>query len=244
MSGRAVPKCDLLGARLRFRVDVKASASELPWSEVFGPARGMVYATIAASDAELATSLHDEGWDGHPLKPVGVSCPQFVGAPRVHGKYTTGTHGSVWMGSPFPRIASTLLAGLAGRTSLTWGSVQLAIRGVELESSPDFDAGEATFATATPVLIKKDDQFLAPDDDRFLAGLVHNLRHKADMLELPSDVEVDVIDGGPMRRFDVCGAPRRGATLRARVAADPRLLTALYEWGLGLANNQGFGWIR
>jgi hypothetical protein len=73
---------------------------------------------------------------------------------------------------------------------------------------------------------------------------LHNTRHKADVLGLPSHVDIDVLASGPFRTFGVTGAPRSGATIRARVAAAPSLLDALYSWGLGLSTNQGFGWLR
>lgn len=229
---------------MRFRVDVEAGAAELAWAEVFGPARAVAYNLISMSDRGLATELHDMGWAGHRLRPLGMSCPQFRGAPPARGRYTTSGNGSVWFGSPVPRIAAALLAGLAGQTTLRWGSADLAVRGVELEHAPDVAAGEVRFTTATPVLVKYRDAFVAPDQHGFHGALVHNLCHKADLLDLPSDVELEILDAGPMRRFQVGEGPRHGATLSVRIAADPRLLAALYDWGLGLANNQGFGWLR
>jgi CRISPR-associated endoribonuclease Cas6 len=92
--------------------------------------------------------------------------------------------------------------------------------------------------------VKKDLRFLLPDDDGFTERLMHNLQRKADMLGLPGEVEVTVLDAGPRRVFDVAGAKRIGATARLRVAGDPALLAALWEWGAGLCTIQGFGWLR
>jgi CRISPR/Cas system endoribonuclease Cas6 (RAMP superfamily) len=57
-------------------------------------------------------------------------------------------------------------------------------------------------------------------------------------------VEVSVLDAGPRRVFDVAGAKRVGANARLRINAAPVLLDALYDWGLGLNNVQGFGWVK
>lgn len=96
----------------------------------------------------------------------------------------------------------------------------------------------------SPVLVKHESRFLLPGDDFYADRLAHNIRHKADVLGLPGDAAVEVVDGGPRRGFDVAGARRIGATVRLRIAAAPVLLDALYEWGLGLATIQGFGWVR
>jgi CRISPR-associated endoribonuclease Cas6 len=230
---------------MRFRVDVSATTSELAWEDVFSPARAVAYDLIAGSDPALATQLHDHGWDGHSLRPIGVSSPMFRGAPRLKGRYTTSPYGSIWFGSPVPQIAAALLAGLAGRTSIRWGRAELTVKGVELEQPPEQVAkGEITVTTTTPVLVKQDEKYLSPDHPGFADLLTHNLRHKADLLALPVEVETEVLDAGPMRRFRVGKAHRHGATVTARLAGDPALLTALHAWGLGLGNNQGFGWIR
>jgi CRISPR-associated endoribonuclease Cas6 len=67
---------------VKFRVDVAAGAASIPWADVHGPARGVGYALIAGQDEQLATQLHDHGWAGSPLVPLGVSPPLFQGAPR------------------------------------------------------------------------------------------------------------------------------------------------------------------
>jgi CRISPR-associated endoribonuclease Cas6 len=133
---------------------------------------------------------------------------------------------------------------MAGRKELRWGSLGLAVRGVELEVPPDHRSGQAEFATVSPVLVKSESRYLLPGDALYVDRLTHNVRHKADVLGLPGDAEVEVLDAGPRRGFEVAGAKRIGATVRLRMAAAPALLDALYEWGLGLATVQGFGWVR
>jgi CRISPR-associated endoribonuclease Cas6 len=229
---------------MRFRVDVSAGDRTMPWPDVHGPARGVVYRLLSGQDAALATELHDRGWRGSSLRPVGLSPPLFRGAARRAGEYTTSDRGSVWFGSPVPRIAAALLASLPGRSEISWGTVLLAVRGVELDSASDFSSGEAVFQSVSPVLVKHEDRFILPDDRPYVTRLEHNIRHKADLLGLPSDVDVEVLAAGPQRSFTVRGALRVGAAVRARVAASPPLLGALHSWGLGLATNQGFGWLR
>jgi CRISPR-associated endoribonuclease Cas6 len=137
-----------------------------------------------------------------------------------------------------------LVRGLAARSELRWGSQRLAVRGVAVESVPDHRCGRAGFTSVTPVLIKREGRFLLPDDDGYLDRLLQNLRHKADLLGLPSEVSVEVVRAGPRRRFEVPSGFRIGADAQLRVTAAPALLDALYDWGLGLENIQGFGWLR
>lgn len=232
---------------MRFRVDVAASEPEIAWKDVHGPARAVAYGLIGSQDRAMARELHDTGWRGSTLRPVGVSPPSFRGAPRRPGTFTTSGDGSVWLGSPVPDIASVMLRALAdlksGR-SIRWGEVSLAVKGVLLGDQPDHSSGQATFASATPVLLKHDDRFLLPGDPLYQDRLSHNVRHKADSLGLPGDHELEILGAGPRRQFVVAGKLRIGATVRARIAAAPEFLDALYDWGLGLATVQGFGWLQ
>jgi CRISPR-associated endoribonuclease Cas6 len=229
---------------VRFRVDVAASELVLPWQEVHGPARAVVYDLIGSQDAAVAAELHDVGWQGRPLRPVGVSPPLFSGTRRLSGTYSASKHGVISMGSPVPRIAACLLAALAGRNEIRWGSVTLSVKGVQLYGATNHADGVAVFETVSPVLVKYEDLYLVPEDAHFRERLTHNLRHKADVLGLPNEVEVEVLDSGPRRRFDMPKGFRIGAIARIRVAGAPQLLDALYEWGLGLSTVEGFGWIR
>jgi CRISPR-associated endoribonuclease Cas6 len=228
----------------RVRVDVSAVEPVMDWRDVHGPARAFVYALVGASEPGLAQQLHDEGWRGSTLRPVGISPPLFLGAARQHGVYTTSADGSIWLGSPVPQLAAAMLKGLAGRKEVRWGAARLMVRGTELEWPTDFGAGRADFVSVSPVLVKKESRFLMPDDPGYAERLTHNLRHKADLLGIPSDVGVEILDAGPRRVFDVAGAKRAGANVRLRITAAPRLLGALYEWGVGLNTVQGFGWLR
>jgi CRISPR-associated endoribonuclease Cas6 len=229
---------------MRFRVDVAAPAAEMPWRDVHGAARSVVYGLIGDADRSLAEELHRAGWQGSGLRPVGVSRPVFAGAGRGQGKYMMSGRGSIWLGSPVPDIAAALVRGLAGRSELRWGAAALAVRGVQVEDAADHGCGEAEFTAVTPVLVKHENRFLLPGDAPYLACLSHNLRHKADLLGLPRDVRAEVLEAGPRRRFDVPGGFRIGAEARIRVSGAPSLLDALRDWGLGLENIQGFGWLR
>lgn len=228
----------------RVRVDVAAAEPVIKWADVHGAARGVLYTVIAAGDADLAAELHDHGWQGSPLRPVGISPPMFVGAPRLQGRYTTSENGSVWFGSPVPVIAAAIMKGLSNMKELRWGSVVLTILGKEIEWPEDYESGQAEFASMSPVVVKKDSRFLLPADDGYAEVLTHNLRHRADVLKLPNEVKIEVLEAGPKRNFEVGRAIRVGANVRLRVFADPALLGALRESGIGLNTVQGFGWLR
>jgi hypothetical protein len=59
---------------MRVGVDVAAADSVMAWGDVHGPARAMVYRLIGRHDPALAKELHDSGWRGSTLRPVGGRC--------------------------------------------------------------------------------------------------------------------------------------------------------------------------
>ncbi|WP_229716327.1 CRISPR-associated endoribonuclease Cas6 [Mangrovihabitans endophyticus] len=143
-----------------------------------------------------------------------------------------------------PALAAALLAAVAQRDRLRWGPATLRVKGVQLDVDGEPE-GTAVLSTQSPVLLKGEaDRYLLPGDDGYASALVSNIRRKADVLGLPDAAEVEVLEAGPRRRYEVSGGWRIGASLTARVTTDPRLLSALRAWGLGLGNIQGFGWIR
>lgn len=230
---------------MRVRVDVTTEAPSMRWEDVHGPARAVVYGLLGEHDPELARSLHDEGWRGHPLKPIGLTSPQFRGAQRRKGVYTTSQDGSVWFGSPVPEIASALVAALACRKEIAWGPVRLHLRGFTVDfGTPAPARGPVELTTATPVVIRHEGRDLLPGDEHFIPRMEQNLAHKADLLGLPAPRALRVLEAGPRRRFSVRGAPRIGAHVRVALDADPRFTDAIRSWGLGLDTLQGFGWIR
>ncbi|MFD7117923.1 CRISPR-associated endoribonuclease Cas6 [Streptomyces sp. NPDC059922] len=225
-------------------MDVKADVPSLRWEDVHGPARAVMYELLGSQDAVLAQSVHDEGWKGQPLKPFGLTSPQFKGAPKKKGVYTTSRDGSVWFGSPVPEIAAVLVASLASRTEIVWGSARLTVRGFTVDVGAPASDGPVELRTATPVVVKHESLYLLPGDDHYVERLQHNLTRKADFLGLPAPHGLRVLEAGPRRRFTVRGAPRIGAEVRVAMEADARFVEALRSWGLGLDTAQGFGWIR
>ncbi|WP_234347998.1 CRISPR-associated endoribonuclease Cas6 [Streptomyces specialis] len=203
-----------------------------------------MYGLLGSEDAALARALHDEGWNGHQLRPLGLTAPQFRGAPRKGGAYTTSRDGSLWFGSPVPQIAAVLVKALASRSEILWGKARLRVRGFMLDVDTPAGDGPVELATATPVVVKYQSRYLLPGDERYIECLQHNLAHKADVLGLPVPRDLRVVEAGPRRRFTVRGAPRIGAQVRVSMESDDRFVQALRSWGLGLDTIQGFGWIR
>ncbi|WDN51949.1 CRISPR-associated endoribonuclease Cas6 [Streptomyces clavuligerus] len=226
-------------------MDVATDAPHLTWADVHGPARAVVYRLLEEHDPAIARSLHDDGWRGHPLKPIGVTSPQFKGAPQKNGVYTTSPHGAIWFGSPVPEIAAALVTALARRTEIVWGNARLRVRGFSIEvAAPAPVEGLVELETATPVVVRHERRELLPGDEHYIERLAHNLTHKADVLGLPAPRSLRLLKAGPRRRFSVRGAPRIGAQVRVSMEADPRFVDAIRSWGLGLDTVQGFGWIR
>ncbi|WP_320064292.1 CRISPR-associated endoribonuclease Cas6 [Micromonospora sp. RTGN7] len=229
---------------MRFYADVSGPTAPLPWKYVHGVAHAVVYGLIADQAPALATHLHDAGWQQSSLKPVGISPPVFSDAPKKRSAYMMSPNGRIWFGSPIPTLAGNLLAGLISRRELRWGPVTLTVKGAQLEplAAPE---SPAVLETRSPIVVKgEEDRYLLPDDAGFVPALLANIRHKADVLGLPGDAELEVLSAGPRRRYEVANGIRIGATAKIRLTADPRLIGALREWGLGLSNIQGFGWVR
>ncbi|MGW1839148.1 CRISPR-associated endoribonuclease Cas6 [Streptomyces sp. NPDC002067] len=214
------------------------------WEDLHGAARGVVYGLLSGQDASLARSLHDEGWRGHPLKPVGVSGPRFARAPRKKSVFTTSPEGAIWFGSPVPEIASVLVTALASCREINWGTTRLRVRGLAVDVAPPPADGPVELETATPVVVRYEDRELLPGDEHYEERLAHNLTRKADVLGLPAPRGLRVLKAGPKRRFAVRGAPRTGACVRIGMEADARFVEALRSWGIGLDTIQGFGWVR
>ncbi|GAB2769835.1 CRISPR-associated endoribonuclease Cas6 [Streptomyces daliensis] len=229
---------------MRVRVHVDTESPSLSWEDVHGPARAVVYGLLGSQDAALARSLHDNGWGGHSLKPLGLTSPQFKGARKKAGVYTTSRDGAVWFGSPVPEIAAALVASLAARTELVWGATRLRVRGLTVDVAAPHSGEEVELTSATPVVVKHESRYLLPGEANYVERLEHNLAHKADVLGLPAPRGLQVLEAGPRRRFTVRGSPRIGACVRIRMEADARFVDALRSWGLGLDTVQGFGWIR
>jgi len=229
---------------MRFYADVAGPDRELPWKCVHGVAHAVVYSVLGDHAPALATQLHDGGWAPNSPRPVGISPPVFVGARSKPRSYMMSSNGRIWFGSPVPLLAAALLAGVTSRRELRWGPVTLTVKGAQLEPTAGPESS-TVLETRSPVLVKaKENRYLLPEDDEFVGVLLANIRHKADLLGLPGDADLAVLAAGPRRRFEVSGGIRIGATAKVRLDADPRLIGALREWGLGLSNIQGFGWVR
>ncbi len=72
----------------------------------------------------------------------------------------------------------------------------------------------------SPAVSMRPPAMVLSDHPQFADRLSHNLRHKADLLGLPSDVDVEVVSAGPPRKFLVQRAPRHGSTAAVRIKGD------------------------
>ncbi len=114
-----------------------------------------------------------------------------------------------------------LLTGITGLPQLQWGPVTLTVKGAQLEP-PVALKTPAVLKTRSPILIKaKQDRYLLPDDDGYVDALLANIRHKADLLGLPGDAELEVLEAGRRRLFTVSGGIRIGAIATLRIDAAP-----------------------
>jgi CRISPR-associated endoribonuclease Cas6 len=232
---------------MRFRVDVTAPSGTLVWQDVLGPCRGWLYGLLAEQAPALGAALHERGFGAAGMRPLGCSGPVFARQRPSKGSYAVGGAGSIWVASPVREIGGSLAPALVALSEVHWGGARWTVRGVALEPTPDFSTGVVEWATTTPVVLKgggRDNKFLLPDDTEYEARLAANLRRKAEALGVPAEAAVEVVKAGPRRLFRVDGSAWVGATLVARVEAPPDTLSAAWNWGLGMGNIMGFGWVR
>jgi CRISPR-associated endoribonuclease Cas6 len=238
---------------MRLHLDIATAASELPWSRVLEPGRGVAYDLLARSDPELSWQLHNDGWGMHRMVPFGHGAPRFPSAPHRPGAYAAGGKGVLEFGSPVPAVAEALASALATRELLDWGGTALRVLGMHVVESPGFAGGRATLRTETPVVLKavSPDQdgdrvvWVLPTEPLFPECLRRNLIRKAQTLGVSPELELEAITWvGSKRSFAVGGGAKPGAAVEIVLRGEPETLWSLWSWGLGEANSAGFGWIR
>jgi CRISPR-associated endoribonuclease Cas6 len=240
---------------LRLRIEVTTSAPELPWASVLRPGRSLLYDLLAHGAPDLGRQLHDGGYGPHGMVPFGHGAPVFPDAVRRPGTYAAGGHGIIEAGSPVLEIVQAWADALAGRQLIDWGGVALHVRKIVPVDPPEFAAGRARLRTLTPVVMKgsgRDSEggrttrqaWVLPGEPEFAAYFAGNLQRKAETLGLEPDVELDAITwAGPKRSFAVSGGLKPGAAVEVELRGAPRILQAIWSWGLGQANSAGFGWV-
>ncbi|WP_422770002.1 CRISPR-associated endoribonuclease Cas6 [Plantactinospora sp. WMMC1484] len=237
---------------MRLRIEVVTRASEIPWSVVLAPGRGIAYQLLAGSAPELGNRLHDGGLPPHGMVPFGYGTPVFPGAERRRGRYASGGTGVVEFGSPLPALVEAWALALRRTELLDWGGVALRVANVSAVSPPDFSEGRVRMRTVTPVVMKRsgvapgsDERvWLLPDEPEFAACLQGNLARKVETLGLSGKVLLEGVTWvGPKRSFAVGGGAKPGAAVEVELSGDAEALRAVWSWGLGQANSAGFGWI-
>ncbi|MCP2170351.1 CRISPR-associated endoribonuclease Cas6 [Goodfellowiella coeruleoviolacea] len=240
---------------MRLRIEVTTQASSIPWDNLLRPGRGLIYNLLSEAAPDLATRLHEEGWGRHRIVPFGHGAPTFPKARRTPGVYGAGGRGWLELGSPLPEVVEAWQRALADRQVLDWGGVALQVRKLVPVEAPAFADGKAEFRTATPVVLKAPvlapagasgggrHRELLPYEEGFMEAFHHNLRRKAETLDLDPEVTATRTWVGAKRSFTVKSGRRVGAPLGVELQGSPALLRALWSWGLGQANPAGFGWI-
>lgn len=240
---------------MRLQLRVSTVATEVPWSSVLAPGRGIAYDLLAEAAPALASRLHDHGWGPYGMVPIGYSAPLFPLARRRRGVYAAGGPGVVEFGSPLPEVVEAWARTLTGRKVIDWGGVALRLEEIIVVEPPGFSSGAARLRSQTPVLVKgsgKDARgvrttrqaWLLPGEPEFVPYLERNLRRKAETVGMAPEVYLDEITWvGPKRSFSAGGGRKPGAPVEVILHGDPDVLQAVWSWGLGQANSAGFGWV-
>lgn len=232
---------------MRLHVQIHTNVAKLPWEDVHGPGRGLVYAALGRHAPELGRQLHDDGI-GLGVRPFCFAPPRFPNAPRRRGAYMVGGEGMLVFASPLPEVMEALAADLAASQHVDWGDHRFDVVDVGVEHPPAFASGTATFTAVTPVVVKahRSDRFLTPADEGFGERLRQVAVRKLDALGLPSsDFGVEVGWAGSVRQFRTSrrGSTRVGCRLDAKVSGAPEALSALRDAGLGQDSPAGFGMV-
>ncbi len=239
---------------MRLRIGVSTSAREVPWDKVLEPGRAVCYRLLTDAAPALARRLHEHGWGRYGMVPFGYSGPVFPHAAKRRGVYSAGGNGYLELGSPLPEVIAAWSVALSGRQLIDWGGVALRVHDIALvETAADTDT--ARFRTRTPVVMKgsgRDDSgqrttrqaWVLPTEPEFHHYLEHNLRRKAETLDLAPEVALDNISWvGPKRSFAVGDGLKPGAAVEVILRGNANVLNAIRDWGLGQANAAGFGWV-
>lgn len=237
---------------MRLRLHLTTRARTIPWEELHRPGRALIYSLLTDADPQLAEEIHARGWGPRRMAPFGFCPPVFPAAPRVRARYAAGGAGWMEIGTPVPRVAHALVTALTRRRVIDWGGTALHLRRLDLHAPPPTLAtGRATWTTTTEIVIKNPGRgglvWLLPGDSGWEGRLGRNLRRKAETLGLPADVTVlRALWSGPRRAHVVAtgnDGRKTGARARVTLRGHPRVLAALWCWGLGEATGAGFGWI-
>ncbi len=238
---------------MRVMVEVTTTATELPWRLVTAPGRGLAYHLLARSAPALATTLHDKGWGPYGMVPLGYGAPLFPYAARRKGAYAVGGPGLIEFGSPLEHLADALAREISRQELLSWGGVAMHITRVGVLEPPTFASGRARMQTRTPVVLKGRDEngepadeakTILPNEQPFARHFNRNLIRKAETLGHIPEISLEsIISVGPKRSFTVGRGARTGATVDVELQGNPKVLRALWSWGLGEANSAGFGWV-
>lgn len=195
---------------MRLRVHVVTRASEIPWSMVLAPGRGIAYQLLAVAQPDLGERLHEKGVGPYGMTPIAHSAPVFPGARRQRGRYVAGGRGVVEFGSPLPEVVEAWARALRQREMLDWGGVAMRIANVEVVSPPEFAGGWARLRTATPVVMKRGGVVPAAVEARRNAGVIEGVpadRVRSQVVAsgervwlLPTDPEFPAYVQGNLRR--------------------------------------------
>lgn len=237
------------------RIEVATAATELAWASVLAPGRSLVYDVLARMAPELGRQFHDQGAGPYGMVPLGYGAPVFPQAKRRRGAYAVGGRGWVELGSPHFDVVAVLAQAVKQRELLDWGGAAFRVLNVAVVEPPAFESGRGRFRTATPVVMKgtgRDESgtrttrqaWLLPTDAEFPVFFQRNLRRKAETLGLDPEVSLTEISWvGPKRSFMVGQGSKPGAPIEVELTGPPETLQAIWSWGLGQANNAGFGWV-
>lgn len=236
---------------MRFRLEITTVATELPWRCVLTPGRGVAYDLLNRVAPQLGCELHERGMRPFGMVPFGHGAPLFPTARRRRGKYVTGGPGYVEFGSPVAAVVEAWATALRGQNLVDWGGVAFRVVRFDAIDPPNYSSGRATIRTETPVVLKTgiDERggrtpWVLPTEPEFPSCLLHNLRHKAETLDLSPEIDLDAITWtGPKRTFAVGHGAKPGAAVEVRLTGEPETLQAIWSWGLGESNTAGFGWI-
>lgn len=236
---------------VRLRVEVETPVKSIPWAKVLAPCRGVAYTMLGRFAPELARQLHQSGWGPHRMRPFGVGAPVFPGAPQIPGAYAAGGTGYVEFGSPLSGVVNAWVRYLLQVKTVSWGGIPLHVTGVVAVEPPAFEAGHAAFRTRTPVLMKPTaaqrgaaQSWVLPGEAGFADFFQQNLIGKAETLGLTPHASLESVTWiGPKRSFATGNGAKPGANIEVLLSGDPDVLRALWSWGLGQSNSEGFGWI-
>lgn len=241
---------------MRLKVVFEFQGDEIiPW-DYTNALRGNLYRWLSIGDPDLASFLHDSGFEGGKrfYKLLTFSLLYFREKRVEKGGIRPKGEGIWYFSSPVLPVVESIAFGILTDQEARIGGTRAVVRSVEVEEPMEIEAG-GIFKTLSPICLSTGDprggeklhkRFIDPGDKDYERVLNANLQGKAMAFwgeAVEGWVKVEWLGEPKSKMFRVRETNVRGWTGKLRLDGPQRLLWIAYEAGIGEHTSSGFGMI-